>query len=43
MASNYNSRFRPPEVLIINGQAKLIRERESLDDLLANQIEIEIS
>lgn len=34
MASNYNSKFRPPEVLIENGQAKLIRRRETLDDLL---------
>lgn len=43
MSSNYNSRFRPPEVLIINGQARLIRERETLDDLLARQIEIDLS
>jgi diaminopimelate decarboxylase len=42
MASNYNSRFRPAEVLIINGQAKLIRERESFEDLLRHQPEIEI-
>jgi diaminopimelate decarboxylase len=37
MASNYNSRFRAPEVLIEDGQAKLIRQRESLDDLLARE------
>jgi diaminopimelate decarboxylase len=37
MASNYNSRFRPAEVLLLNGQAKLIRERETLDDLLRHQ------
>lgn len=42
MSSNYNSRFRPAEVLIINGKAQLIRKRESLDDLLRNQIEIEL-
>lgn len=35
MASNYNSKFRPAEVLIENSQAKLIRRRETLDDLLA--------
>ncbi len=35
MASNYNSKFRPPEVLIEKGQAKLCRRRETLDDLLA--------
>lgn len=42
MASNYNSRFRPCEVLIHKGEAKLIREREKMDDLLRNQIEIDI-
>jgi diaminopimelate decarboxylase len=42
MSSNYNSRFRPAEILIVNGEAKLIRKRESFDDLLRNQIEIEI-
>jgi diaminopimelate decarboxylase len=40
MASNYNSRVRPAEVLIINGEAKLIRERENLADILRNQIEV---
>jgi len=34
MASNYNSKFRCSEVLIESGEAKLIRQRESLDDLL---------
>ncbi len=38
MASNYNSRFRPAEVLWTNGEAKLIRKRETFDDLLHNQI-----
>jgi diaminopimelate decarboxylase len=42
MASNYNSRFRPAEVLVINGQAKLIRQREKLEDLYRGQVEIEI-
>ncbi len=40
MASNYNSRFRPPEVLWHNGKAILIRERETFDDLIRNQIDI---
>ncbi len=40
MSSNYNSRFRPAEVLIYKGVAHLIRKRESLDDLLKNQIEL---
>jgi diaminopimelate decarboxylase len=38
MSSNYNSRFRPAEVLIKNGKAELIRRRENLDDILRNQI-----
>lgn len=37
MASNYNSRFRPAEVLVKNGKAHLIRRRETLDDLLRTQ------
>jgi diaminopimelate decarboxylase len=42
MSSNYNSRYRPAEVLIHNGKAKLIRRRENLEDLLATQVEVEI-
>lgn len=38
MASNYNSRFRPPELLVTDGKAKVIRRRETLDDLLATQL-----
>lgn len=38
MASNYNSRLRPPEVLIHEGKDYLIRERETLDDILKNQV-----
>ena len=40
MASNYNSRFRPAEVLIINGEAKLIRRRDTFEDLLRGQIDV---
>jgi len=43
MASNYNSRFRPAEVLWHNNQAHLIRERETMDDILKNQVEISLS
>ncbi|MEO1012620.1 MAG: diaminopimelate decarboxylase [Bacteroidota bacterium] len=39
MASNYNSRFRPPEVLWYKGKAVLIRERETFDDLVKNQVD----
>jgi diaminopimelate decarboxylase len=38
MASNYNSRPRPAEVLIKNGKAELVRKRETFEDLLNGQI-----
>ena len=38
MASNYNSRYRPAEVLWHKGEAHLIRERESFEDLLHKQV-----
>lgn len=41
MASNYNSRFKPAEVMIIHGKAKLIRKRDTLVDLLKNQVGID--
>jgi len=41
MASNYNSRFLPAEVMVYNGEAHLIREREGMEDLLRNQVEVE--
>lgn len=37
MASNYNSRYRPAEVLLWKDQHHLIRSRETIDDLLKNQ------
>lgn len=40
MSSNYNSRLRPAEVLIINGEAKLIRRRDTFEDLLRGQIDV---
>ncbi|MFK8289557.1 diaminopimelate decarboxylase [Capnocytophaga canimorsus] len=42
MSSNYNSRFRPAEVLWYNGQAHLIRKAETLEDLTRNQIEVDL-
>jgi diaminopimelate decarboxylase len=42
MASQYNSRLRPAEVLLYEGKALLIRRRETLEDLLGTQIEVEI-
>jgi diaminopimelate decarboxylase len=41
MASNYNARYRPAEVLWHEGKAKLIRNAETFEDLLRNQIELE--
>ena len=42
MASNYNSRLKPAEVLWIDGKGVLIRQRETFDDLLKNQIPFEV-
>ena len=41
MASNYNSRYRPAEVLWHNKKAHLIRKRETFEDILNNQIEVQ--
>ncbi len=38
MASNYNSRLRPAEVMVYKGKDYLIRERETLEDLTRNQV-----
>lgn len=43
MASNYNSRLRPPEILIHEGKAQLIRRRETIEDLLATQVDPELA
>ncbi|WP_299898969.1 diaminopimelate decarboxylase [uncultured Aquimarina sp.] len=42
MASNYNSRFRPAEVLWHNNKAHLIRKRETFEDLTRNQVDVDI-
>lgn len=42
MASNYNSRFKPAEVLVYNEQIHLIRKRETYKDLLHNQILVDL-
>ena len=42
MASNYNSRYRPAEVLWYQNKAHLIRERETFEDLLKNQVVLDI-
>ncbi len=38
MSSNFNSRLRPAEVMVTNGKPTLIRRRDSLEDLLKNQV-----
>ena len=40
MSSNFNSRLKPSEVMVIDGEAKLIRKRDNFEDLLHNQVEI---
>ncbi|WP_108801670.1 diaminopimelate decarboxylase [Aquimarina sp. Aq107] len=42
MASNYNSRFRPAEVLWHNNKAHLIRKHETFEDLTKNQVDVNI-
>jgi len=42
MASNYNSRYRPAEVLVNNGKGYLIRKRETIEDLLRGQELVEL-
>ena len=38
MANNYNSRYRPSEVLWHNNNALVIRKRENFEDLIHNQV-----
>ncbi|WP_116105756.1 diaminopimelate decarboxylase [Lewinella sp. IMCC34191] len=40
MSSNYNSRYRPAEVMILDGEHHLIRRRETMEDLLGTQVEL---
>lgn len=40
MASNYNSRYRPAEVLIHEGQTYLVRRRETMEDIRRNQVDV---
>ena len=42
MSSNYNSRFRPAEVLVYKGKSHLIRKREVFEDLIAKQVVVEL-
>lgn len=40
MSNNYNARFRPAEVLVLDGKAHLIRKAETLEDLVRNEVEV---
>ena len=42
MANQYNSRLRPAEVMVLNGQPHLIRRRENLDDLLRAEVSFDL-
>lgn len=41
MSSNFNSRYKPAEVLVKEEKMHLIRKRDTFDDLLRNQVEVE--
>ena len=43
MASNYNSRYRPAEILWYNEKSFVIRKEETFDDLVQNQILIDFN
>jgi len=40
MSSNFNSRQKPAEVMILNDEPRLIRQRSTFEDLLHNQVEV---
>ena len=40
MSSNYNARLKPPEVMIKEGKAHLIRKRETFEDLISNELNL---
>ena len=42
MASQYNSRLLPAEVLVIDGEAKLIRKRDTFEDIVRNLVSIDV-
>jgi diaminopimelate decarboxylase len=41
MSSNYNSRVRPAEVLVDGETFNVVRSRESFDDLIKNEINLD--
>jgi diaminopimelate decarboxylase len=41
MASMYNSRFRPAQVMVKDGKCHLISRADTLEDILSTQIDLE--
>lgn len=41
MSNQYNSRLRPAEVLLLDGKPYLIRKRETLEDIMRNEVELD--
>jgi len=37
LASNYNTRVRPAEVMVEAGKTRLVRRRETLNDLMGSE------
>ena len=42
MSSNFNSRLKPAEVMVVNDKPYLVRKREEFEDLLRNEFTVEI-
>ena len=40
MSSNFNSRLKPAEVMLVDGKSHLIRKRDEFADLLRNQLDV---
>lgn len=42
MSNQYNARLRPAEALFINGEAHVIRKRETIEDIYRNEVELDL-
>ena len=42
MSNNYNSRLRPAEVMVYGGKDYLVRKRETMEDLLRTQTQVDV-
>ena len=42
LSSHYNTRVHPAEVLVEGGKARLVRRRETLDDLMASEVTVAV-